>query len=128
MTDTITHTSGDYTLILDGGATTVTARTYHLTRVTRVGDSLAHLTVAPGQWLVDAGQLPAHDTPSSTLVALVQHVHALHGQLRVADNNTNPLLAGLAGLARPADSGLEAAVRYGSAADQAADAHHHRIR
>ena len=125
MADTITHTSGDYTLTLSGEATTVTARTYHLTRVTRTEDSLAHLTVAPGQWLVDAGQLPAHDTPSNTLVTLVQHVHALHGQLRVADSNTNPLLARLA---RPADSGPEAAVRYGSAADQAADAHRHRIR
>lgn len=125
MTDTITHTSGDYTLILGGRATTVTAHTYHLTRVTRAEDSLARLTIAPGQWLVDAGQLPAHDTPSNTLVTLVQHVHALHGQLRVADSNTSPLLAGLA---RPADSGPEAAVRYGSAADQAADAHRNRTR
>lgn len=125
MADTITHTSGDYTLTLGGEATTVTARTYHLTRVTRTEDSLAHLTVAPGKWLVDAGQLPSRDTPSSTLVALVQHVHALHGQLRVADSNTNPLLARLA---RPADSGPEAAVRYGSAADRAPDAHRNRIR
>lgn len=125
MTDTIIRTSGDYTLNLGGEAVAVTARTYHLTRVTRTEDSLAHLTVAPGQWLIDAGQLPTRDTPSSTLIALVQHVHALHGQLRVADSSTNPLLAGLA---LPADSGPEAAVRYGSAADQAADAHHNRIR
>lgn len=125
MTDTITHTSGDYTLIIGGEATTVTARTYHLTRVTCTEDSLAHLTVAPGQWLIDAGQLPVRDTPSSALITLVQHVHALHGQLRVAAATTNPLLAGLA---LPADSGPEAAVRYGSAADQAADAHHNRIR
>lgn len=123
MTDTITITSsGYYEPPVESGP--ILCRTFHLTRVTRTGDSLAHLTVAPGQWLVDAGQLPAHDTPSSALVALVQHVHALHGQLRVADSNTNPLLARLA---RPADSGPEAAVRYGSAAERAADAHHNRI-
>lgn len=104
MTDIIIHTSGDYTLNLNGRPTTVTAHTYHLARATADTDTNASLTLLPGKWIAAATQSDPGLRPGDALRRLVQHVAALHGPLRVADDGNVPgILEGIVQAARAGD-------------------------
>lgn len=122
MTDVIICTSGDYALNLNGRATTVTARTYHLARATDTADTGAALTILPGKWIAAAAQTDSGDLPGDALRALVQHVAGLHGSLRVADDGAPGILEGIV-LAAANDD-----VSYGPPEARDRDIAHHRIR
>lgn len=123
MTDAVIRTSGDYTLSLNGGAATVTARTYHLARATSSADTNATLTLLPGNWVAAATQSEPGLKPGGTLRTLVQHVASLHGSLRVADNGHVPgILEGIVLAAEPGD------VSYGPPEARDRDIAHHRTR
>lgn len=123
MTDTIIRTSGDYALILNGGATTVTARTYHLARVTGDTDTNASLTLLPGKWIAAATQTDPGYLPGDALRTLVQHVVNLHGPLRVADDGSVPGI--LEGIVLASEEG---GVSYGSPEARDRDIARHRTR
>lgn len=124
MTDAIIHTSGDYTLNLNGGAAVVTARTYHLARATYQGDASASLTLLPGKWVAAATQTDPGNRPGGALLSLVQHVASLHGPLRVADTgNVAGILEGIVMTAAP-----DGAVSYGPPEARDYDIDRHRIR
>lgn len=123
MTDAIIHTSGDYTLNLNGGAAVVTARTYHLARVTGRTDTRASLTLLPGKWIAAATQSAPGCHPGDTLRTLVQHVANLHGSLRVADDGNVPGI--LEGVVLAAEAGD---VSYGPPEARDRDIAHHRTR
>lgn len=123
MTDAIIRTSGDYTLSLNGGAATVTARTYHLARATGHADTNATLTLLPGNWVAAAAQSEPGHQVGDTLRTLVQHVASVHGSLRVADGGDNPgILEGIVLAAEPGD------VSYGPPEARDRDIARHRIR
>ncbi len=123
MTDAIIHTSGDYTLNLNGRPAAVTANSYHLARARRGTDSSASLTLLPGKWIASATQSEPGDLPSDELRTLVQHVANLHGSLRVAADNDVPEI--LEGVVLTAEAG---AASYGPPEARDRDIAHYRIR
>lgn len=123
MTDAIIRTSGDYTLNLDSGAAVVTARTYHLARVTDHADTKASLTVLPGGWIAAATQSDPGPLPGDALRTLVQHVANIHGPLRVANDDNIPAI--LEGIALATSDG---SVTFGPLEARDRDIAHHRIR
>lgn len=122
MTDVIIHTSGDYTRRVDGEPVTVTAHTYHLVRATTDTDIAVTITLLPGRWLIGDAQQVASRPAADALAALVTHVAALHGSLRIPETNNNAALRALT--LRNAFSGI---VEYGSAAAFNYDTMRHRI-
>lgn len=123
MTDTIIRTSGDYTLNLNGGATAVTARTYHLARAKAGRDTTASLTLLPGNWVAAATQSDPGPLPGDTLHTLVQHVSSLHRPLRIARTTSVPEI--LKGIIASSEAGD---VSYGPPEARDRDIAHHRIR
>lgn len=123
MTDAIIRTSGDYTLDLNKETAVVTARTYHLARATAHADAVASLTLLPGAWIAAATQTDSTSCPGDALQTLVQHVAAIHGPLRVADDGNVPgILKGIVQAARAGD------VSYGPPEARDRDIAHHRTR
>lgn len=123
MTDAIIHTSGDYTRRVDGEPVTVTAHTYHLARATTDTDITATITLLPGRWLISDAQQGASQPAVDALAALITHVAALHGPLRIPETNNSAALQALA--LRDAFSSI---VEYGPTAAFNYDTMHHRIR
>ena len=123
MFDTIIQTSGDYTRRVDGKPVTVTAHAYHLVRTTADTDITATITLLPGQWLTGDAQQGTSRPAVEALGALVAHVAALHGSLRIPETNNNAALRALT--LRDTFSGI---VEYGSADAFDYDTMHHRIR
>jgi len=121
MTDAVIRTSGSYTLSLNGGVATVTARTYHLARATADTDATATLTLLPGNWVAAATQSDPGHRAGDTLRTLVQHVASLHGSLRVADDGNVPGI--LEGIILSAEAGD---VSYGPPEARDRDIAHHR--
>ena len=123
MSDTIIRTSGDYTRRIDGEPVTVTAHAYHLVRTTTDTDIAVTITLLPGRWLVGDARQDASRPAVDALAALVAHVAALHGSLRIPETDNNAVLRALT--LRDAFSGT---VEYGSAAAFNCDTMRHRIR
>lgn len=123
MTDVIIHTSGDYTLNLNGGTAVVTASAYHLARATNHTDASASLILLPGKWIASATQSEPGDLPGDALRTLVQSVANLRGPLRVADGGNVPGI--LEGIVLTDEAGT---VSYGPPEARDQDIAHHRIR
>ena len=124
MTDTIIHTSGDYTINLNEETAVVTAHTYHLARATADTDTAAALTLLPGKWIAAAAQSDPGQRPGDTLRSLIQHVASLHGSLRVADAGDVPgILEGIVQAAWAGD-----VVSYGPPEARDRDITRHRTR